>query len=50
MTFQRLATTAVLAGHADLVTGTVLELGVGDHPYARDRSLDEADSTPRPSR
>ncbi len=30
-----MAATAVLAEHAGLLTGVVLELGVGEHPFAR---------------
>jgi SAM-dependent methyltransferase len=35
VTLNRQAATAVMARYADAITGTVLELGVGEHPFAR---------------
>ncbi len=41
-----MAATAVLAQHADLLGGVVLELGVGEHPYARSATTVSMDIDP----
>jgi SAM-dependent methyltransferase len=46
VTLNRVAATAVMAQHADLLTGVVLELGVGEHPFARSATTVSVDIDP----
>ena len=46
VTLNRMAATAVLAQHADLLSGVVLELGVGEHPFARSATTVSVDIDP----